>query len=340
MSREVTELNKLRVVVVGLGFGQWLIENELFSDEGLKHLTLVGVCDLDQQRAEAAAERFGVKNFRNYADALADSAVDAIVLMTGPSGRGELVSEAVRAGKPVMTTKPFETSSEAALAALRLARDLGVPVFMNSPSPRPEADMALIEDWVERFQLGRAISYRAATWCSYRETADGSWYDDPQLAPAAPITRLGIYLIADVCRLLAPVASVSVAQSRVFTGRPTADNACVMLSHVDGTLGSISANFCVNDGEPYKLSLEINFERGTIARNVGPGIGDDTLLELSTILDGKKHVERAQLPRSSGYQWELFSLACQGKNVGDTVAPEVVAQVVSVMELIRGAQNG
>lgn len=331
---------KPRVVVVGLGFGQWLIENELLTDEGLQNVDFVGVCDLNQQLAAAVAERHSVKHFSTYAEVLSDPAVDAVVLMTGPSGRGELVAGAIRAGKPVMTTKPFETSSQVALAVLHLARDSGVPVFMNSPSPRPTADIALIQRWIEQYQLGRAISYRAATWCSYRENADGSWYDDPQLAPAAPIARLGIYLIADVCRLLAPVTSVSVAQSRVFTGRPTADNATILLSHEDGTLGSISASFCVADGEPYKLSLEINFERGTVSRNLGPGVDEETVLELSTVVDGAKHIERVQLSRSSGYQWELFARACQGKEIGETVSPEIVAQVVAVMESIRDSQNG
>lgn len=213
-------------------------------------------------------------------------------------------------------------------------------MFMNSPSPLPEADIAQIRQWIERFQLGRPVSYHGATWCSYREAADGSWYDDPRLAPAAPITRLGIYLIADVCQLLAPVERVSVAQSRIFTGRPTADNAIILLTHSDGTLGSISSNFCVADGEPYKLSLELNFERGTIARNLGPGVGDEIVLELSTLVDGKKHIEKALVPRSSGYQWEQFALASAGKKIGETVTPEVVAQVVSVMEQIREEQSG
>jgi predicted dehydrogenase len=326
---------RLRVAVVGLGFGKWLIENELERGPGAHFIELVGVCDLNAELTAHVAQRFGVRNFSSYEEVLADSEVDAVVLMTGPQGRGELVSTAVRARKPVMTTKPFDTSSEAALAALRLAQDAGVPVFMNSPSPKPEEDIKIIQDWVERFELGRPIAYRGATWCSYREKADGSWYDDHQLATAAPITRLGIYLIADVCRLFAPVDKVSVAESRIFTGRPTADNASILLTHSDGTLGSITASFCIDDGEPYKLSLEINFERGTVSRNLGPGVGEETTLELSTMVSGKKHIERAFVPRSSGYQWELFSLACKGEQIGETVTPEIIAEVVSVIEAIR-----
>jgi predicted dehydrogenase len=331
-------MTKLRVVVVGLGFGRWLIENELLSGLAAQHLELVGVCDLNNTLADEIAGKYSVRRFDSLDDVLADPEVDAVVLMTGPSGRADLVARAVRAGKPVMTTKPFETSSKATLEVLTLAKQAGVPVYMNSPSPIPEPDLAKISEWIQQFELGRVISYHGSTWCSYRETVDGSWYDNPELAPAAPITRLGIYLIADICRLMAPIENVDVAQSRIFTERPTSDNAVILLSHSDGTLGSIAASFCVDDGEPYKLSLEINFERGTIARNLGPGVADDVALQLSTVINGKKHIETASLPRSSGYQWELFARACRGEQVGETVAPEVVEQVVSVLERMRESQ--
>lgn len=328
---------RLRVVVVGLGFGQWLIEHELLEGEGARVCELVGVCDLDAGRTEEVAQRYGVRAYADVDAVLTDPDVDAVVLMVGPDGRGALVERAVAAGKPVMTTKPFETSSAAALAALTAARAAGIPVFMNSPTPTPEADIQVIEEWAHRLRLGRPVGYRGTTWCSYREQPDGSWYDDPQRAPAAPLTRLGVYLIADVCRLLGPIDRVQVAESRLFTGRPTSDNAAVLLSHADGTIGSVFSSFCIDDGQPYRTSLELNFERGTVYRNVGPGTGERMHLAVSAMVDGERVVEEREVDRPSGYQWDVFARAARGEDVGETVTPEAVAQIVAVFEALRAA---
>lgn len=328
---------RLRVVVVGLGFGQWLIEHELLRGEGARACTLVGVCDLDAELTREVAQRVGVRAYGAYDEVLADPGVDAVVLMVGPDGRGALVARAVAAGKPVMTTKPFETSAAHALAALSGARGAGVPVFMNSPSPTPEADIRIMEEWIDRLRLGRPVGYRGTTWCSYREEPDGSWYDDPQRAPAAPLTRLGVYLLADVCRLFAPIERAQVASTRVFTGRPTSDNAAVLLTHTDGTIGTVFSSFCIDDGQPYRLSLELNFERGTIYRNIGPGRSDRIALAVSAMVDGERIVERRRVTRSSGYQWEVFRRAVNGEDVGATATPESVAQIVGVFEALRDA---
>ncbi len=320
---------------MGVNFGVWLIEHELLDGPGADSCELVGVCDLDLDKARAVGERFGVPAYNNYDAVLADPSVDAVVLMVGPAGRAALVEQAVLAGKPVMTTKPFETSSADAERALSAAASVGIPVFMNSPAPTPSADIRVIEEWITAYDLGRPVGYRASTWCSYRETADGSWYDDPLRAPVAPITRLGVYLLADVCRLMPPIAQVQVAESRLFTGRPTSDNAVVLVTHTDGTLGTVFSSFCIDDGQPYQLSLELNYERGTIYRSVGPATLGEVELNLSAMVAGVRVVEHRTVARESGYQWDTFRRACRGEDVGPVVAPEAIVQLVSVFEKIR-----
>ncbi|MBB5791700.1 Gfo/Idh/MocA family oxidoreductase [Jiangella mangrovi] len=328
--------DRLRVAVVGLNFGRWLVENELLTGPGSQACELVGVCDLDVAKARALAGSWSVAAYADYDEVLADPGVDAVVLMVGPVGKGALVSRVVAAGKPVMTTKPFETSSALALSALREAAAAEVPVFLNSPTAVPEPDMRTLLDWIGRHDLGRPVAYRASTWCAYRERPDGSWYDDPALCPAAPITRLGVYLLNDLARFVAPVRDVAVQQSRLFTGRPTSDNAQLALVHDDGTLGTVFASFCVGDGQPYLRSMELNFERGTLYRNVGMAPGDDrrlVRLGVSAVVDGVRVVDAAEVEQSdTGYQWELFRRACRGEDVGPLIAPEQVASAIGVLE--------
>lgn len=111
-------------------------------------------------------------------------------------------------------------------------------IFAASMSTVPSPDLNQILLWREDLRLGRPIAARADIWSSYREAADGSWYDDPEKCPVAPIFRLGIYLINDLIRLVGKPVAVSVMSSRLFTGRPCVRNMRIAVSGVLGWLAS------------------------------------------------------------------------------------------------------
>jgi hypothetical protein len=152
-----------------------------------------------------------------------------------------------------------------------------------------------------------------------------------------------VYLLNDLSRFLQPVRRVHVQESRLFTGRPTSDNAVLALEHVDGTLGTVYSSFCVDDGQPYRRSAEISFERGTIYRDVGPvsGASERVHLSVSAVVDGERVLDHADCLPGSGYQWETLRRACRGEDVGPLVRPAEVAAVISVLEqLVASAEEG
>ncbi|MDZ4701943.1 MAG: Gfo/Idh/MocA family oxidoreductase [Rhodothermales bacterium] len=255
--------------IVGLNFGANVIETQLLGGPAEPWFELRAVCDADAARARAAGERYGVPAYSSLGDLLADDTIRAVGLFTGPAGRAGLLGQIIRAGRDVMTTKPFERDPEAAAAVLREAVALGRTIHLNSPGPFLEPDLRRIKQLEATHDLGRPVALRWETWCNYREQADGSWYDDPERCPAAPLFRLGIYAINEFVQLMAGRAepeSVQVVTSRLFTGRPTADNAMLILRFTDGTLGSIFASFCIDDGAAYPDTLTVGYERGTIVR--------------------------------------------------------------------------
>jgi len=94
--------------VVGLGMGRARSKTILETDGA----RLVSVVDLNEERAKASGEEFGCKWHLNIEDALADDAVDVVMVMT-PSGlHGDLAIQALNAGKHVITTKPMEVTVE------------------------------------------------------------------------------------------------------------------------------------------------------------------------------------------------------------------------------------
>jgi predicted dehydrogenase len=176
------------------------------------------------------------------------------------------------------------------------------------------------------------------------EIADGSWYDNPELCPVAPMFRIGIYLINDLIRLWGPVEEVQVMGARLCTGRPTPDTATAIIRFQNGALGGLFSSLCIDDREPCETHLILNYERGTIYRDIGPWDADKPLddlsrLELACISpDGKNNYRSAEIKVAlGGYQWEEFYKAVKGDQIAQPVDPEMIVTGLRVIQALKRA---
>jgi predicted dehydrogenase len=90
---------------------------------------LVGLCDVNSERLDAARQTFGVAldTFGDAACMLADTKPDVFVFCTLPPVRLELIRAGVEAGvKLIAYEKPMATSTNEALEMMRLLREAGV----------------------------------------------------------------------------------------------------------------------------------------------------------------------------------------------------------------------
>ncbi len=302
------------LAVVGANFGAGIARRLAQENPFVR---VVGICDRNVPLAERLAGELGVPVFASLEALLESADVEAVGLFTPPVGRAALVQAALQGGRHVMTTKPFEMNLESARSVVALARERGLALHLNSPAPVPSEDIQCIEQWVREFDLGRPIGLHAATWASYRETFSGTWYDDPTLCPAAPITRLGVYFLNDFAMFLGEPESVHVMHSRIFTGRPTADNAQISIRFTNGSIASIFASFCVTDGQPWRDEVRLSFERGTVRRWVErtgrSDMADDRAVAELTIA-GREVPRFATAPGAFAgwYNWEAFHQAIRG----------------------------
>lgn len=338
--------HKINMAVVGLRFGRHITDNQIMCGPAEPFIRLSGVFDLDDAKASAAAATNGVQKYRSFDEILADPLVEAVGLFTPPEGRASLIKKIIRAGKHVMTTKPFELNAEHALSVLREARSLKRVVHINSPEPLPDGETAQVLEWQETHGLGRPVAVRWETYTRYNEEADGGWYDDSARCPVAPVFRLGIYGINQLLRLCGRVHSLNVAHSRIFTGRPTPDNAELSLSFENGALGSVFASFCIDDSHRYANTLSVHYEHGTVVSETlrtkdNHDVIAKELRVRSLQPDGRVKKDRTQLEEEQllgRYQWDRFFHAVRsGEETENEIAPELIAHSVQVIHAMQAA---
>lgn len=342
-------MERLRIGLVGLNFGRHIVDSFFKDDSVSRYFDLAAVCDMDQSRLEAICAQYGLKGYDSFAKMMAEGALDAVGIYTGPNGRSAMIGQALDAGMHIMTTKPFERDADAGLAILRRARQMKRALHLNSPSPLPGADTMQILQWQGEHNLGQAIGARWETYARYNEVDQNSWMDDPRRCPVAPVFRLGIYGINELLSIFGPAQAVQVAHNRIFTGRPTPDNAQLSLSFRNGGLASVFASFCIDNTQPYPNYLRIHFERGTISRigkvkaeNGSEGMvlellarkGDDVVADRVEIASGEC---------SGCYQWRNFYNAIRSGEgcVPGEVTPEAIidgVRLIAAME--RAEQSG
>jgi predicted dehydrogenase len=154
----------LRVCVIGAG----PIGNrhaDLYQEDTLAEL--VGVCDIIQERADAAANRLGVPAFYNVPEMLKAVQPDVVSVATGGYEYGsdhyEPTMQALEAGCHVLGEKPISNEIPQAqeMVATAKAKNLCYGINLNhrfTPAAR------LAKKWVDEGRLGHLLFVNMSMW--------------------------------------------------------------------------------------------------------------------------------------------------------------------------------
>jgi len=116
-------IDEPRIAIVGAGN---LSSRRIYPYIGAAGARLVGVCDLDQRKAERNARLFGGVAYSDLEEMLRAQTPDGVIICVGPEQHGELAPVAMKMGIPVYTEKPPALTASAALAVARVSRETGV----------------------------------------------------------------------------------------------------------------------------------------------------------------------------------------------------------------------
>ncbi len=110
------------------------------------------IVDVDRAAAESLAGRYGAA-IGDQAAALADSAVDAVVIASSTDTHADLIEAAARAGKAVFCEKPLDLDRSRAAACLAVAQECGVPLMVGF-NRRFDPNFARFEQHIRDGRIG------------------------------------------------------------------------------------------------------------------------------------------------------------------------------------------
>ncbi|HCR17903.1 MAG TPA: hypothetical protein DIU35_10515 [Candidatus Latescibacteria bacterium] len=87
---------------------------------------LVGVCNLERDKAERNARRFGGRVYDDFREMLNRESPDGVIICVGTEGHAELAPVVLQMGYPVYAEKSPAPSSAAALEVGRVAKETGL----------------------------------------------------------------------------------------------------------------------------------------------------------------------------------------------------------------------
>src|SRR3954470_2057823 len=118
---------KLHAGLVGAGY---ISDYHVSALRRLPNVRIVGVVDVDQERARALAERQGLTAYRDIA-ALRDAGADVIHVLTPPHTHAAVATEALELGCHVLVEKPLaQDAADCDRLQLR-AEEKGLRVCVN-----------------------------------------------------------------------------------------------------------------------------------------------------------------------------------------------------------------
>jgi predicted dehydrogenase len=190
---------------------------------------------------EEFAKSLGIRVSRAYEDALADPAVEAVVLATPHRFHESQIEGAVAAGKHVFCEKPLALTRAGAVKAVEACKAKGLVLGMGHERRFDPPIVDLLQQ-AKDGKLGRLLQIEANFSHDKFLTLDPSnWRLAPDQAPAAGMTATGIHLTDLSVRLMGRADNVRVICENLASKMPQGDTMSAHIHFAGGGSAYISA---------------------------------------------------------------------------------------------------
>lgn len=230
----------VRIALVGMGW--WGKKMLAVLQAAPADIRVVRAVEPDVNSVRELCAGQGIPVTGNYADALTDPTVEAVVLATPHALHESQIAQAVAAGKHVFCEKPLALTRAGAVTAVDLCRSAGLVLGMGHERrwEPPVADMLAKAD---AGVLGRIHQIEANfSHDKFLSLDRGNWRLKADQAPAGGMTATGIHLLDLSVRLLGPAESVLCICEQRSSDLPQGDTVAAYVKFKAGGTSYVSAS--------------------------------------------------------------------------------------------------
>lgn len=229
----------IRACVVGLGpIGNR--HSDILQADPLAEL--VGVCDLNRERADAAGSRLGVPRYYDLPGMLAALHPDMVTVATGGHEYGSdhhlPAMQALAAGCHVLCEKPLSNEVPKAREMVLKARQMGVCLGTNM-NHRFTPQAVVAKEWVRAGRLGQILFMNMAMWIG-NPAESSPWFHLKALHPHT------IDIMRYFCGEIAAVHCTAVKAP----GRSIWSTAQFNMQFASGAVGHLTGSYDIVRGHP------------------------------------------------------------------------------------------
>ncbi|AOD13856.1 oxidoreductase [Xanthomonas fragariae] len=330
------------LVVVGYGYvGRTFHAPLIASTPGLQlH------CVVSSKPQQAQADFPDLTVLADLDSALADPALDAVVLATPNQTHAPLALRALAAGKHVLVDKPFALDAAQARAMVDAAEAAGriVSVFQNR---RWDADFLTVRRLIDEGQLGEVVEFHSH-FDRYRPQVRDRWRES-DLPGAGLWYDLGPHLLDQALQLFGAPQAIGADLQRQRSQARSDDYFHVTLHyprlrvilHAGSLVADSSLRFAVHGtrGSYLKHGLDTQEDQLRAGRRPGTvGWGVDPLPGTLTRVDDEGRVHAHQPDNQPGDYRQCYA-AFRDALAGTSAAPVSGADAVQLMQLLELAQR-
>jgi predicted dehydrogenase len=223
--------------IVGIGrWGKNFVEAVQGRSERIRFVRGV---DAAPEKVREFAARHELPLYGDLHEALADPAIEAVVLTTPHSLHRPMVEAAARAGKQVFCEKPLALNSADARAMIDACRRAGVVLGVGH-NRRLWPSMQALKKIATSGELGEILHIEGHFSNQHSDNTAGTWRDSPAESPGGGMTGAGLHILDAFVNIIGPVRRV---RGQLIVRKPPPvprDTASVLVEFANGVSGMLA----------------------------------------------------------------------------------------------------
>lgn len=224
---------------------------------------LIGVCDIESEALERAADLTGARPYRSLDAMLAECNADAVILAT-PSGlHSSQAIKVAESGRHVVTEKPMATRWEDGKRMVAACDDAGVQLFVVKQNRRNET-LRCLKRAIEKKRFGRIHMVNLNVfWTRPQEYYDSARWRGTWEYDGGAFMNQASHYVDLLDWLVGPVESLHAYTATLERNIEVEDTGVMSLRWRNGALGSLNVTMLAYP-KNFEGSVTILGEHGTV----------------------------------------------------------------------------